>query len=75
MSDQQADHRHRGPWLRLLALALVLVAAAAVYFLGYLPRERTTKRLDAAAAAIAQGSHRLGGKRRSIVKRAAPGTN
>src|SRR3984885_4342089 len=38
-------------WRKLLALAVVLgAAAAAVYFLGYLPRERTTKRLDAAAA-------------------------
>src|SRR3984885_10333711 len=37
-------------WRKLLALAVVLgAAAAAVYFLGYLPRERTTKRLDAAA--------------------------
>jgi multidrug efflux pump subunit AcrA (membrane-fusion protein) len=35
---------------KLLALAIVLGAAAAVYFLGYLPRERTTKQLDAAAA-------------------------
>jgi multidrug efflux pump subunit AcrA (membrane-fusion protein) len=35
---------------KLVALAIVLGAAAAVYFLGYLPRERTTKQLDAAAA-------------------------
>ena len=37
-------------WRKLLALAVILGAAAAVYFLGYLPRERTTQRLDAAAA-------------------------
>jgi multidrug efflux pump subunit AcrA (membrane-fusion protein) len=35
---------------KLLPLAIVLGAAAAFYFLGYLPRERTTKQLDAAAA-------------------------
>jgi multidrug efflux pump subunit AcrA (membrane-fusion protein) len=35
---------------KLLAFAIVLGAAAVFYFLGYLPRERTTKRLDAAAA-------------------------
>src|SRR5580658_9821969 len=35
---------------KLLALAIVLGAAAAVYFLGYLPRERTTRQLDDAAA-------------------------
>ena len=35
---------------KLLALAIVLGAAAAVYLLGYLPRERTTRQLDAAAA-------------------------
>jgi multidrug efflux pump subunit AcrA (membrane-fusion protein) len=35
---------------KLLALAIVLSTAAAVYFLGYLPRERTAKQLDAAAA-------------------------
>jgi multidrug efflux pump subunit AcrA (membrane-fusion protein) len=34
---------------KLLALAIVLGAAAAVYLLGYLPRERTTRQLDAAA--------------------------
>src|SRR5580704_1057609 len=35
---------------KLLALAIVLGAAATVYFLGYLPRERTTKQIEAAAA-------------------------
>src|SRR5579862_709694 len=37
-------------WAKLMALAAILGAGAAVYWLGYLPRERTTKRLDAAAA-------------------------
>jgi multidrug efflux pump subunit AcrA (membrane-fusion protein) len=50
MIDQQADQVHRGPWGKLLAVAVILGAAAAFYFLGYLPRERTTKQLDAAAA-------------------------
>jgi RND family efflux transporter MFP subunit len=36
---------------KLLSLVLVLGAAAAVYLLGYSPRERNTKQLDAAAAA------------------------
>ena len=35
---------------KLMALAAILGAGAAVYWLGYLPRERTTKRLNAAAA-------------------------
>jgi hypothetical protein len=50
MNDKEADHMHRGSWRKLLALVVILGAAAAVYFLGYLPRERTTKQLDAAAA-------------------------
>jgi multidrug efflux pump subunit AcrA (membrane-fusion protein) len=37
-------------WRKLIALAVILGAGAAVYLLGYLPRERTTKGLDAAAA-------------------------
>ena len=37
-------------WRKLIALVVILGAAAAVYLLGYLPRERTTKKLDAAAA-------------------------
>jgi multidrug efflux pump subunit AcrA (membrane-fusion protein) len=41
---------HPGPWGKLLAAVAILGAAAAVYFVGYLPRERTTKQLDAAAA-------------------------
>jgi len=50
MNDQQADQVHRGPWGKLLAVAVILGAPAAFYFFGYLPRERTTKQLDAAAA-------------------------
>jgi multidrug efflux pump subunit AcrA (membrane-fusion protein) len=50
MNVQQADRVHRGPWGKLLLVALILGAAAAFYFLGYLPRERTAKQLDAAAA-------------------------
>jgi len=37
-------------WPKLLSLVLILGAAVAVYFLAYLPRERTTKQLDTAAA-------------------------
>src|SRR4029077_6607217 len=36
---------------KLLSLIIVLGVTAAVYFFGYLPRERTTKQLVAAAAA------------------------
>ena len=50
MNDQQAEQVHHGPWGKLLAVAVIPSAAAAFYFLGYLPRERTTKQLDAAAA-------------------------
>lgn len=46
MSEKEASHVH----FRLLFAVVILAAAAAVYFLGYLPRERTTKELDAAAA-------------------------
>jgi multidrug efflux pump subunit AcrA (membrane-fusion protein) len=42
---------HRGQWRKLLGLAAVLGAVAAVYAFGYLPRARTTKQLAAAAAA------------------------
>jgi len=42
---------HHRPWLMLLGLATVLGAAAVVYFIGYLPRQRTTQQIDAAAAA------------------------
>jgi multidrug efflux pump subunit AcrA (membrane-fusion protein) len=37
-------------WGKLMALAVILGAGATVYLLAYLPRERTTKQLDAAAA-------------------------
>jgi RND family efflux transporter MFP subunit len=50
MNDKQADQTRRGPWRKLLAVAVILGAAAAVYFLGYLPRERTTEGLNVAAA-------------------------
>jgi len=51
MNDKETDHVHHGPSRKLLILVPILGAAAAVYLLGYLPRERTTKQLDAAAAA------------------------
>jgi multidrug efflux pump subunit AcrA (membrane-fusion protein) len=50
MKKNNADRIHRGPWRKLLALVAVLGAAAAVYFVGYLPRKRTLKQIDAAAA-------------------------
>jgi multidrug efflux pump subunit AcrA (membrane-fusion protein) len=56
---------------KLLALAVVLGAAAAVYFLGYLPRERTTKQLDAAAATRSVTPPLVNA---AVVKRAAPST-
>jgi multidrug efflux pump subunit AcrA (membrane-fusion protein) len=48
MPDRKA---HFGFWSKLLGVLVILGAAAAVYRFGYLPRERTTKELDAAAAA------------------------
>ncbi|HTB15024.1 MAG TPA: efflux RND transporter periplasmic adaptor subunit [Bryobacteraceae bacterium] len=49
MSEKGARHVHLG---RTLLITIAVVgAAAAVYFVGYLPRERTTKELDLAAAA------------------------
>jgi multidrug efflux pump subunit AcrA (membrane-fusion protein) len=46
------DHNARfGVWGKIVAVLVVLGAAAAVYWFGYLPRERMTKELDAAAAA------------------------
>jgi multidrug efflux pump subunit AcrA (membrane-fusion protein) len=51
LSNTEIDHMHRKPARTLLSLAPILVAGAAIYFFGYLPRERTTKQLDAAAAA------------------------
>src|SRR6202162_974390 len=40
---------HPGSWGKPLAVIAILGAAAAVYLLGYLPRERTTKQIDEAA--------------------------
>jgi multidrug efflux pump subunit AcrA (membrane-fusion protein) len=72
MSDRQTDRVRRGPWLKLLALGVILGAgAAAVYFFGYLPRERTTKRLDAAAAVRRITPPLVNA---AVVKRAAPST-
>jgi multidrug efflux pump subunit AcrA (membrane-fusion protein) len=51
MNNKDAQDTHHGWWSKLLVLALILGAAAAVYAFGYLPRARTTERLDAAAAA------------------------
>jgi multidrug efflux pump subunit AcrA (membrane-fusion protein) len=58
-------------WRKLLALVVILGAAAAVYLLGYLPKERTTKRLDAAAA-VRRTTPAL--VNAAVVKRAAPST-
>jgi multidrug efflux pump subunit AcrA (membrane-fusion protein) len=65
------DHVHRGPWGKALAVVAILGAAAAVYFLGYLPRERMTKQLDAAAAMRRITPPLVNA---AIVKRAAPST-
>jgi multidrug efflux pump subunit AcrA (membrane-fusion protein) len=51
MNNTEAQPMHRGQWRKLLGLAALLAAAAAVYAFGYLPRARTTKQLDADAAA------------------------
>ena len=67
----QSDRVHRGPWLKLLALAVVVGAATAVYLFGFLPRERTAKRLDAAAAVRRITPPLVNG---AIVKRAASST-
>jgi multidrug efflux pump subunit AcrA (membrane-fusion protein) len=50
MNNNKTDHVHRRPTRKLLSLVVIVGAAAAVYLLGYLPRERTTKQLNAAAA-------------------------
>jgi multidrug efflux pump subunit AcrA (membrane-fusion protein) len=50
MNNKDAHDARLRWWSKLLALAALLGAAAAVYAFGYLPRARTTKRLDAAAA-------------------------
>jgi multidrug efflux pump subunit AcrA (membrane-fusion protein) len=58
-------------WAKLMALAAILGVGAAVYWLGYLPRERTTKRLDAAAAARRKTPPLVNA---AVVKRAASTT-
>src|ERR1700733_10260394 len=59
-------------WRKLLALAVIILgAAAAVYFLGYLPRERTTKQLDSAAAVRRITPPLVNA---AVVKRASPST-
>ena len=59
-----------GPWWSCWPV-VILGAAAAVYFLGYLPRERTTKQLDAAAAVRRVTPPLVNA---AVVKRAAPST-
>jgi multidrug efflux pump subunit AcrA (membrane-fusion protein) len=49
MSDKEAGHMHSGSLRKWLAVAAISGAAAAVYLLGYLPRERTAKQIEAAA--------------------------
>jgi hypothetical protein len=51
MNNTKTGREHRWLFRTLLSLISSLGAAAAVYFLSYLPRERTAKQLDAAAAA------------------------
>ena len=57
MNNKLADHVHRGPWGKLLAVAAISGAAAAVYFVGYLPRERTAKQLDARRQCVESHHH------------------
>jgi len=49
MSDKEVGHTHSGSLRKWLAVAAIPGAAAAVYLLGYLPRERTAKQIEAAA--------------------------
>ncbi|HWY45967.1 MAG TPA: efflux RND transporter periplasmic adaptor subunit [Bryobacteraceae bacterium] len=51
MNNTETGHMHYMPSRKLLWLVPLLGVAAVVYLLGYLPRERTMKQLDAAAAA------------------------
>ena len=62
---------HPGSWGKPLAVVAILGAAAAVYLLGYLPRERTTKQIDDAAR-IRRITPPLVNS--AVVKRAAPST-
>ncbi len=49
MNVPNPNEVHHRPIGTLLAVAFILIVASAFYFLGYLPRERTTKQLDAVA--------------------------
>jgi multidrug efflux pump subunit AcrA (membrane-fusion protein) len=69
--NNTTDHPRRGFWLKLVLLAAILGAAALFYFFGYLPRERTTKQLNAAAAARRVTPPLVNS---ATVKRAAPST-
>jgi multidrug efflux pump subunit AcrA (membrane-fusion protein) len=71
MNDRQADRVHHGPWLKLLALVVIAGAGTVVYLLGYLPRERITKQLDAAAAVRRIAPPLVNA---AVVKRAFPST-
>jgi multidrug efflux pump subunit AcrA (membrane-fusion protein) len=71
MNDKKAHAMLPGPWRKLLVLVAILGAAAAAYSFGYLPRERTTKQL-AAAAATRRITPPLVNS--ATVKRAAPST-
>jgi multidrug efflux pump subunit AcrA (membrane-fusion protein) len=69
MIENKAGQVNRGPWRKLLALIAILGAAAAVYFFGYLPRQRTLKQIEAAAALRRVTPPLVNA---AIVKRAAP---
>src|SRR3984893_12962597 len=71
MNDKKAHAMLPGTWRKLLVLVAILGAAAAAYSFGYLPRERTTKQL-AAAAATRRITPPLVNS--ATVKRAAPST-
>ncbi len=49
MSDKEAGHEHSRSQRKILAVVAILGAGAGVYLLGYLPREGTTKQIEAAA--------------------------
>jgi len=69
MNDKEASQVHF--FRKLLFAVIILGAAAAVYFLGYLPRERATKELAAAAEARRNTPPLVNA---ATVKRAAPST-
>src|SRR6202049_3017176 len=71
MNNIETGHMHYMPSRKLLWLVPLLGVAVAVYFLGYLPRERTTQQLDAAAAARRITPPLVNA---TTVKRAAPST-